>query len=147
MKWYLKNESWYERILDGISRLGTQRPDNFNSLTDALKKRLHKHNTTWSEWGEVNADVTAKVVRIAGRVQGDIQGTEKVIILQSGNVKGNITAPCMNLEEGGIFKGTIDMSAAEKSAETPLAAVRKTESKKKAEDEDKKQSSFAIKGG
>lgn len=68
--------------------------------------------------GTVFADVEARVIRIEGEVTGDITGNEKVVITQSGNVKGNIVAPRVTLEDGAIFKGSIDMdpggSAAEK---------------------------------
>lgn len=59
--------------------------------------------------GTVFADVEARVIRIEGEVTGDITGNEKVVISQSGNVKGNIIAPRVTLEDGAIFKGSIDM--------------------------------------
>lgn len=59
--------------------------------------------------GTVFADVEARVIRIEGEVTGDITGNEKVVISQSGNVKGNIVAPRVTLEDGAIFKGSIDM--------------------------------------
>jgi cytoskeletal protein CcmA (bactofilin family) len=59
--------------------------------------------------GKVAADITAKTVNIDGEVKGDITGKEKVIISKSGNVKGNIVAPRVTLEDGAIFKGSIDM--------------------------------------
>lgn len=59
--------------------------------------------------GTVFADIEARVIRIEGEVTGDITGNEKVVISQSGNVKGNIVAPRVTLEDGAIFKGSIDM--------------------------------------
>ena len=59
--------------------------------------------------GQVYADIEAKVVKVDGEVQGDITGSEKVIISRSGNVRGNIKAPRMTLEDGAKFKGSIDM--------------------------------------
>ncbi len=59
--------------------------------------------------GKVVADVNARVVKIEGDVTGDIAGTEKVVIAKSGNVRGNIVAPRVTLEDGAIFKGSIDM--------------------------------------
>lgn len=87
--------------------------------------------------GRVNADITAKVVKIAGEVRGDICGTEKVIISRSGNVHGNIVAPRMTLEDGAIFKGSIDMdpsdnakaklaSPAKKAVEKPVEKIAET---------------------
>jgi len=75
--------------------------------------RLESHQVDIGQSGRVNADITAKIIKIAGEVRGDLNGTEKVIILRSGNVYGNIVAPRMTLEDGAIFKGSIDMDPGE----------------------------------
>ena len=62
--------------------------------------------------GEVNADIHAKVIKIDGKVAGDMTANEKVVISKSGNVHGNIVAPRVTLEDGAIFKGSIDMDPA-----------------------------------
>jgi cytoskeletal protein CcmA (bactofilin family) len=77
------------------------------------KISLDLHQVEIGQTGRVNANITAKVIKIAGEVRGDITGTEKVIILRSGNVHGNIVAPRMTLEDGAIFKGSIDMDPGE----------------------------------
>jgi len=77
------------------------------------KIRLDSHQVDIGQSGRVNANITAKVIKIAGEVRGDITGTEKVIISRSGNVHGNIVAPRMTLEDGAIFKGSIDMDPGE----------------------------------
>ncbi|GAB5451695.1 MAG: hypothetical protein Hals2KO_20230 [Halioglobus sp.] len=61
------------------------------------------------ESGQVIADISARVITVDGEVTGDIAGTEKVVVSKSGNVKGNIVAPRVTLEDGAIFKGSIDM--------------------------------------
>ena len=94
------------------------------------KIRLDSHEVEVGQNGCVKADITAKVIKIAGEVRGDITGTEKVIISRSGNVHGNIVAPRMTLEDGAIFKGSIDMDPGE-SAKPKLAnPAKKTVSKK-----------------
>ena len=60
--------------------------------------------------GRLKADVCAKSVRIEGNIVGDVVGNEKVLITRSGNVQGNIVAPRLILEDGAIFKGTVDMT-------------------------------------
>jgi cytoskeletal protein CcmA (bactofilin family) len=71
--------------------------------------------------GQVKADIVAKVVKVDGAVHGDIHGSEKVIISRTGNVRGNIKAPRMTLEDGAKFKGSIDMDP----GEAPKAAPQK----------------------
>lgn len=77
------------------------------------KIKLPAHQVDIGQSGQVKADITAKIIKIAGEVRGDITGTEKVVISRSGNVRGNIVAPRMTLEDGAIFKGSIDMDPSE----------------------------------
>jgi len=80
------------------------------------------HNVDIGEPGQVSARIQAKMVRIAGAVLGDIVGAEKVLITRTGRVQGNIVAPRVQLEDGAIFKGSIDMNPAEvKKPEAPAA--------------------------
>lgn len=71
--------------------------------------KLASHEVSIGPSGEVNADVAARLIRIAGKVHGDIEADERVVISKTGNVRGNITAPRVMLEDGAIFKGSIDM--------------------------------------
>lgn len=82
---------------------------------------LGSHEVAVGQSGQVNADITAKVVRIDGEVAGDIRGHEKVVISKSGNVRGNIVAPRVTLEDGAIFKGSIDMDPGEENVRVSLA--------------------------
>lgn len=61
--------------------------------------------------GRVEANITAKTIRIEGEVKGDIDGTERVVICASGNVQGNVSSPRVMLEDGGRFRGSIDMGS------------------------------------
>ncbi|WOJ97826.1 polymer-forming cytoskeletal protein [Congregibacter brevis] len=78
--------------------------------------------------GRVQANISAKTVRIEGEVKGDIDGSERVVICASGNVQGNVSSPRVMLEDGGRFKGSIDMggskpAAAAKPAPSPASEV------------------------
>jgi cytoskeletal protein CcmA (bactofilin family) len=82
---------------------------------------LESNQVIVGESGKVHANVTAKHVKVDGELRGDIDGKEKVIISKSGNVRGNITAPRVMLEDGALFKGSIDINPAESAvAELPL---------------------------
>ena len=73
------------------------------------KINLDDHQVDVGQGGIVNADIKARVIKIAGKVRGNLVGMEKIIISSSGNVHGNIVTPRMVLEDGAIFKGGIDM--------------------------------------
>lgn len=85
---------------------------------------LGAHEVSVGQSGKVKADITAKVVRIDGEVAGDIKGHEKVVISKSGNVRGNIVAPRVTLEDGAIFKGSIDMDPGETESKVSLATQK-----------------------
>jgi len=76
---------------------------------------LRDQEVSVGQSGKVRADIDARVVKIEGEVTGDIAGAEKVVISKSGNVSGNIVAPRVTLEDGAIFKGSIDMDPGEAS--------------------------------
>ena len=79
---------------------------------------LKEHGLTIGPSGLVTASVNAGLVKIEGKVTGDITGTEKVVLTKTGQVMGDIVAPRVTLEDGAKFKGRIDMDpgASEESA-------------------------------
>lgn len=87
------------------------------------KIQLDAHQVDIGRSGRVKADINAKVIRISGEVRGDLNGGEKVIISSTGNVHGNIKAPRMTLEDGAIFKGSIDMDPGEPATAKPAKPV------------------------
>ena len=77
---------------------------------------LKAHEVIVGESGQVFADIIAKTIRIDGKVNGDITGMENVVISKLGNVRGNIIAPRVLLEDGAMFKGSIDMDPGDSAA-------------------------------
>ena len=77
------------------------------------KIELKKHNVTVGKNGRVKADVYGKVISVEGEVQGNLYGEDQLVLRQTSNVRGNITAPRVILEDGANFKGSIDMSTKE----------------------------------
>jgi cytoskeletal protein CcmA (bactofilin family) len=70
---------------------------------------LSKNQVTVGKEGRINAAITARLVEVEGRIDGDITGHEQVVLRRSGQVRGNIAAPRVTLEDGCRFKGSIDM--------------------------------------
>jgi cytoskeletal protein CcmA (bactofilin family) len=83
--------------------------------------RLPSNELTISTSGEVNAEVTAKTVKIDGSVIGDVQGSEIVVVSKTGKVQGNITSPRVTLEDGAKFKDSIDMDPGSIKGSQPVA--------------------------
>lgn len=90
---------------------------------------LKGHELVIGQSGTANANISAKIIKVDGHVQGDLVGKEKVIISKTGNAKGNIVAPTVILEEGGKFKGSIDMGQAPSSA-SETTSIEKTSAAK-----------------
>jgi cytoskeletal protein CcmA (bactofilin family) len=70
-------------------------------------------NVTIGPEGRVKGDISARAVRIGGRVVGNVRGAEKVEILSSGRLEGDVVAPRVVLAEGAFFKGKVEMSGAQ----------------------------------
>lgn len=85
---------------------------------------LPGHAVIIGKSGVVSANISASTVRIEGRVRGDIVGAVKVVLTVDGLTQGNIKAPRVILEEGGQFKGSIDMDPAGDQAGKPAPAAK-----------------------
>lgn len=75
--------------------------------------------------GQIDADVTARVINIAGRAEGDLQASEQVIVRKTGQVRGKIAAPRVGLDFGCKFSGSIDSDAKKKAEKKPDSTVKK----------------------
>lgn len=62
-----------------------------------------------TDTGEVNADITCRVLEIEGMVRGNLRATDRVTIRKTSHVKGDIVSPQIELEEGCQFKGSVRM--------------------------------------
>ena len=71
----------------------------------------HSATVTVHKEGTVAAEVKAKEVLVEGTVDGNVYGTQRVQIAETGNVKGNVYAPRVGVLEGASFKGAIDMNS------------------------------------
>jgi cytoskeletal protein CcmA (bactofilin family) len=69
--------------------------------------------------GDVIADIHACVVKISGRVRGNITASDKVVILAEGKFNGNIKAPKLVVAEGAILIGDINKEEEPKKETKP----------------------------
>lgn len=62
--------------------------------------------------GQIEGEVKARSVQISGRVQGNVEGVERVEVLRSGRLEGDMVAPQngVHIAEGAYFTGKIDMT-------------------------------------
>ena len=59
--------------------------------------------------GRVQASVKAREVVIFGQVQGNVEAIDKVDIRREAKLIGDITTARISIEDGALFKGSIDI--------------------------------------
>ena len=62
-----------------------------------------------AEGAEVEARIEARVVDIRGKVVGNIEATERIDLLPTACVRGDLTAPQVVIEAGARFNGLCTM--------------------------------------
>ena len=73
---------------------------------------LKQHSVTIGPEGEVKANIVARVVTVEGSVHGNLSGQEQVVLRASARVEGDIVAPRVVLEDGTLFRGSVEMGEA-----------------------------------
>jgi len=75
------------------------------------KIELAQHSVTIGTSGHIKADIQGRAIVVMGEVDGNLDGSEQIILRQSSKVRGNLVAPRVSLEDGSDFKGSIDMTS------------------------------------
>jgi len=63
--------------------------------------------------GRVQASIRAREVVILGQVQGNVEAADKVDIRKEAKLVGDISTSRISIEDGALFKGSIDIKKAE----------------------------------
>jgi cytoskeletal protein CcmA (bactofilin family) len=83
------------------------------------KVNLQDHCLTIGPKGQVKAEIRARQVIVSGSVEGNISADEKIEIRKTGRVVGDLLTAAIVIEEGGYFRGSIDLL---REGEMPRAA-------------------------
>lgn len=67
--------------------------------------------------GQVKGGVEAKAVVVQGKLEGNIQASERVELRKSAIVTGDITTQRLSIEEGASLKGKVDAQRADVKSE------------------------------
>ena len=70
---------------------------------------LRSHALTIGPGGHVDATIVGRSVVIAGTLRGDVTAEERIVLLRSADVEGNLVAPRVSLEDGAQFRGGVDL--------------------------------------
>ena len=70
---------------------------------------LKDNSLTVGPNGRVHADVTARSIMILGRLHGNVKAGEKIEIRKTGSLEGDLTTARIVIEDGAVFRGSIDI--------------------------------------
>jgi cytoskeletal protein CcmA (bactofilin family) len=82
---------------------------------------LHGQRLTVRPDGRIRGNIEAGHVILQGRVEGDIQASDRVELFKSGSFTGDLSTGRISIEEGAFFKGKLDI----KKPETALVIETK----------------------
>jgi len=80
---------------------------------------------------DVHAKIDGQRVMVHGKVNGNVEGEERVVLGQTAHLVGNIHTPTLEIIEGARFKGNVEMDLpkaaepAKKPAPAPTVAPKK----------------------
>jgi cytoskeletal protein CcmA (bactofilin family) len=77
---------------------------------------LDRNCVTVGPNAKIRAHIHAREVVIHGKVDGNVQGTERVELRRSAVLVGDISTQRISIEDGAYFKGGIDIKRDEKAA-------------------------------
>ncbi len=73
---------------------------------------LHDHHLTIGPHGRVKASVNARAVVVHGELNGNVHGSERVELKKSAVLTGDIVTQRIVIEDGAVFKGSLDAQRA-----------------------------------
>ena len=79
------------------------------------------HNLSIGTQGSIDANVYANNITIHGKLNGDVLADELISIKSLAEVKGNLIAPRIQLDDGGKFRGSMDMVDSEQEKKDALS--------------------------
>jgi cytoskeletal protein CcmA (bactofilin family) len=99
-------------------------PGTFRLEAEVKGTIISSGSLTLGQGARVEGQIQGNHVVVAGRFDGAIFAKGRVEILPKGIVTGEIHAPCVVIEAGGIFDGTCHMLAATASAKPITIPIR-----------------------
>lgn len=81
-----------------------------------------KSQVVLGETAQIEGEIHCGFLSVAGKVKGNVHCTERLEILASGLVEGDINSPSLGIEPGGILEGRCHMRVDKAPAEAGKAA-------------------------
>jgi cytoskeletal protein CcmA (bactofilin family) len=78
-----------------------------------------------AERGQVEAEIRAQTVEVAGTVTGDVTAEKRIVLETTASVDGNITAPRILIHDGATFRGQVNMTKPDPQLNLKISSARK----------------------
>ncbi len=85
--------------------------------------RLEQNSLTIGPNGDVDADVFAKDIVIEGKVTGNVKAGDRIDIRKTGSLNGDLSAARIVIEDGAVFRGSVDIVKPEPPAPKAVAST------------------------
>ena len=85
---------------------------------------LKDNSLTVGPNGKVHADVSARSITILGRLRGNVKAGERIEIRKTGSLEGDLSTARIVIEDGAVFRGSIDIVKPGQNAASAPAAAR-----------------------
>jgi cytoskeletal protein CcmA (bactofilin family) len=82
------------------------------------KISLPDHRVTVGRNGSVQANIAAREVVVMGKVNGNIECSDRVDIRSEGSVTGEVSTVRVIIEDGAVLKGSIEVRSAERKQQS-----------------------------
>lgn len=87
---------------------------------------LGNHSLTIGVDAAVKADLLAKTITISGAVTGNVRANERIDLLATGSVNGNISTPHFVMADGATVIGKVEVGTRKSQAKVAPAAMAMT---------------------
>jgi cytoskeletal protein CcmA (bactofilin family) len=96
-----------------------------------------EHRVTIGRNGSVAANISAREVVILGKVQGNIQCTDRLDIRSEGALTGDVVTQRISVEDGAILKGSVQVRAVEHKQDKSQTQAKPAQAEPKAAEQPK----------
>ena len=112
-------------IAQGITCTGTLRGEGVVQVEGVVEGEFDMTGAVIvSESGLIRGPVTADVVRVAGRIEGNVHAREHMRLESSGSLDGDVKTASLVVEDGGILNGRCTTVKPQPALEPELSSVR-----------------------
>jgi cytoskeletal protein CcmA (bactofilin family) len=79
------------------------------------------HPLTVKEGAQIDAEVKAHTIVVAGNVNGKLSAEQRIVVQQSATLTGEVSAPSLTVHDGALVQGRLDIAGRRQPVALKLA--------------------------